>query len=333
MATVGQHQQSLFVAPVNGTQPIDASEVLSNDEALRAKYNAHDDDATIHPQSSVTASRPSAGVAGRLWFSSDDLSWAYDNGVSWDALAYAPAVHGHAASAITAGTFAAGTFTFQNALVVAGKLTAANPVNLGTVDLTFPTSHVAGVLANNGSGTLSWLANPITGSLTSTKLPKATGTGTLGDSDITEGASLVTIGTKPLTITAQPRMRCRDNTSPSTVNGGNSLDFSFSAQQDLVQPSSGAWFSGSNIIVPTTGTYVLHGYAEAAGSGVGSLGFVVNSVAVGRASRVVPNSLQQGYNVCIVADLTAGHVVILRMSASTTLSTVGNAEICIQKVA
>lgn len=103
MAAVGQYQQTLFVSPANGTSPIDADEVRSNDEALRAKHNSHDNDETIHLQSSVAASRPAAGVAGRVWLSTDTLVLGYDNGVSWAGLAYAASTHAHAWGDITSG--------------------------------------------------------------------------------------------------------------------------------------------------------------------------------------------------------------------------------------
>ena len=85
MATVGSHQQAAFTAPVNGTSPIDADEVRLNDNGMRATYNAHDGDATIHIQSSTLALRPAAGTAGRIWVTTDagNLRTWFDDGASW----------------------------------------------------------------------------------------------------------------------------------------------------------------------------------------------------------------------------------------------------------
>lgn len=86
MATVSTHQQAIFTTPVNGTAPVDADEVLLNDNATVAAYNAHDADATIHVQSSTLAQRPAAGLEGRLWFTSDERKLYYDAGTSWQEL-------------------------------------------------------------------------------------------------------------------------------------------------------------------------------------------------------------------------------------------------------
>lgn len=82
MALVNQYQQTPFTTPVNGA-PNDASIVLGNDNAVRGKHNQHDADATIHIQSSLAGDRPAAGVAGRVWLSSDTRTLAYDNGSAW----------------------------------------------------------------------------------------------------------------------------------------------------------------------------------------------------------------------------------------------------------
>lgn len=90
---VSSNQQGAFTTPVNGASG-DAAVVLGNDNALRLKYNAHDADATVHVQSSVLASRPAAGTAGRFWWTSDGLRLYYDTGAAWSEVAYVPYVAG-----------------------------------------------------------------------------------------------------------------------------------------------------------------------------------------------------------------------------------------------
>ena len=83
--TVGQHAVATFTSPVNGTSPIDANSVRSNDNTLRQSYVTHDADPGIHVQSSTLASRPSPGVAGRKWITEDSSIYTlwFDNGSTW----------------------------------------------------------------------------------------------------------------------------------------------------------------------------------------------------------------------------------------------------------
>lgn len=85
MSTVSSHQQAAFTSPVNGTSPIDADEVRLNDNGIRATYNTHDSDATIHIQSSTLALQPVAGTAGRVWLTTDtgNLRTWFDTGAEW----------------------------------------------------------------------------------------------------------------------------------------------------------------------------------------------------------------------------------------------------------
>ena len=77
MTTVNRWQQAPFTIPINGTSPVDADEVRLNDNSLTGQHNGHDGDATIHVQSSTLASRPAAGLQGRLWFTTDERKlWA-----------------------------------------------------------------------------------------------------------------------------------------------------------------------------------------------------------------------------------------------------------------
>lgn len=84
---IGQYQQGAFTTPVNGGD-LDATAVLGNDNNTRTKHNSHDSDAGIHFQSSVLASRPAFGTAGRKWMTSDGLRIYYDTGAAWSEAEY-----------------------------------------------------------------------------------------------------------------------------------------------------------------------------------------------------------------------------------------------------
>lgn len=103
MPLVASYQQGAFTTPVNGAA-LDAAPVLANDNTLRLKFNSHDADATIHVQSSVLASRPAAGTAGRFWVTSDGLRGYLDSGSSWGELAYLPYVAGATSAVATLNT-------------------------------------------------------------------------------------------------------------------------------------------------------------------------------------------------------------------------------------
>jgi len=83
--TVGQHSVAAFTSPINGTTPIDANTVRSNDNTVRLAYVDHDADTGIHVQSSNLASRPIAGTAGRKWITEESGVYTlwFDDGVNW----------------------------------------------------------------------------------------------------------------------------------------------------------------------------------------------------------------------------------------------------------
>lgn len=111
--TVAQHAHSTITDPANGSS-LSSSTIRTMANALRVSYNDHDSDSGIHFQSSVAASRPAAGTAGRKWFDSDTLRIYFDNGSSWDEAAY---VRAAAANTFTAAqVISAGSTT--NALIV-----------------------------------------------------------------------------------------------------------------------------------------------------------------------------------------------------------------------
>lgn len=111
---VANWAQSTFTTPVNGGA-LDASVVLGNDNNLRVKFNNHDADSGIHFQSSTLASRPAAGTAGRKWYTTDGKRVYYDNGVSWDEIAYL----------LLAGGTVTGATSFSAGITVTGSITMA----------------------------------------------------------------------------------------------------------------------------------------------------------------------------------------------------------------
>jgi hypothetical protein len=73
MAAVGQHQLLTFPNPVNGTGPIDANIVRTNDNITATALNAHDADTSIHVQSGTLANRPVSATEGSVYVGTDTL--------------------------------------------------------------------------------------------------------------------------------------------------------------------------------------------------------------------------------------------------------------------
>ena len=124
--TVGSHSVAAFVNPSNG-DALDADIVKGNDNTLRTSYVAHDADPGVHFQSSVLASRPAAGTAGRKWLTTDDgpKLW-YDTGSVWAEIGYVPTSGSASLTNVTiSGSLAVDTTT----LVVDN---ANNRVGIGT---------------------------------------------------------------------------------------------------------------------------------------------------------------------------------------------------------
>ncbi|MGN6205987.1 hypothetical protein [Humibacter sp.] len=161
MATVSSHQQGAFSNPQNG-QTGDAAVVLANDNALRATTNAHDADATIHIQSSVLASRPAAGTAGRPWITTDGLRFYMDSGSAWGELAYLPLVGGTLTGPLTGGltvstggvTVSASGITVTGNSTIAGTLGSLTGLTVGGSGITVSAGGVAITGNSNITGTL-----------------------------------------------------------------------------------------------------------------------------------------------------------------------------------
>lgn len=169
--TVGQFQQGAYTSPATG-ESLDASVVLGNDNNTRTKFNSHDSDTGIHLQSSVLASRPAAGTAGRKWLTTDGLRVYYDTGAAWSEIAYLPSVGG----TVTGGvTISSGGLTIS-----AGGLTVTGAIAFNSA-LTATTGTFSGVLAPNGGitgGTVTELdINSPSGSATKLRFQRSGGTG------------------------------------------------------------------------------------------------------------------------------------------------------------
>lgn len=125
--TVNQYQQGTFTSPVVG-ETKDPAVVLANDNNIRTKHNSHDADSGIHFQSSVLASRPAAGAAGRKWLTSDGLRVYYDTGATWSEIAYLPlAAGGSVTGNITvSGQLAAGAASY---IVWTGRTAMRSPAD------------------------------------------------------------------------------------------------------------------------------------------------------------------------------------------------------------
>jgi hypothetical protein len=149
--TVGQHGVAAFTNPSNG-DPLNATVVKANDNTVRGAYVDHDNDGGIHVQSSLLASRPSAGTVGRKWLTTDTGSvklW-FDTGSAWEEISYLTS-----SSNLNASNLASGTIPDARFPAVLPAVSGANLTNLPTA------SAAAGTLTGT---TLA--SNVVTSSLT-----------------------------------------------------------------------------------------------------------------------------------------------------------------------
>jgi hypothetical protein len=77
-----------FPTPLSG-RLIDPNIVRGNDNTLRAAFNAHDADASIHVQSGTLASRPATSVEGATYFCTDTQDTYSYTGGAWVQSAWA----------------------------------------------------------------------------------------------------------------------------------------------------------------------------------------------------------------------------------------------------
>lgn len=166
--TVASHAIAAFTDPQNGQSPIDAAQVLANDNALRVGYVAHDADTGIHLQSSALASRPAFGTAGRKWLSADASSYRifFDTGSAWQEVTYLRSDAGGTVAGnitvssggitVTGNSTITGTLggvTTLTATTLGGTLSTAAQPNVTSVG-TLTSLTVSGALSVEGNTTL-----------------------------------------------------------------------------------------------------------------------------------------------------------------------------------
>ena len=170
--TVGQHGLASFTSPTNG-DALDATVVKANDNSIRNAYVSHDSDSGIHVQSSLLASRPVAGVAGRKWVTTDTGSvrmW-FDTGSAWEEIT-APA-----ANALTLGSYLTGT-SYNGSAAVTTNVNASTTSAVSTVVARDAAGEIAAKkvkLDGSTSGVVGVQAAAIAGTWTAT-LPDSAGT-------------------------------------------------------------------------------------------------------------------------------------------------------------
>jgi hypothetical protein len=169
MALIAQHQQTSFSNPQNGQSPIDATVVRTNDNALVAKHNSHDADATVHVQTGLLSARPAAGTAGAMYM--DENARLYrDDGASWGEVPYA--------------RLAAASNTFTGNLAVEGALAVDGTTSLNDDTSVTGDFDVSGTIT---AGTWSGIPQSAVTNLTSDLAGKAAASHTHAASDITSG--------------------------------------------------------------------------------------------------------------------------------------------------
>ena len=192
MALISQNQQSTFANPQNGQAP-DADVVRNNDNALVAKHNAHDADATIHVQSGLLSARPAASTPYAMYVDENKRLYV-DNGSVWSEVPYArlDAVGTNAfANDVTVG----GTLDVSGALGVTGLLTANN-LDVLDVDAAniVADSFTGGPVVATGNSSIAGTLTGLTG-LTVTGVASATTFAGSGASLTNLSAAAVTSGT------------------------------------------------------------------------------------------------------------------------------------------
>ena len=201
--TIGQHGIAAFTNPSKG-DPLDANIVKGNDNSLRAVYVDHDNDPGIHVQSSLIASRPAAGTAGRKWLTTDSGAYRlwYDDGSVWQEISYLNSSSSLNASNLTSGTVPDARFPATLPAVSGVNLTSLNASNLGSgtvPDARFPATlpAISGAnLTNVAAGALAGTtlaSNVVTSSLTTV--------GTLGALTV-GGTSTIQQALEKITISA-----------------------------------------------------------------------------------------------------------------------------------
>lgn len=148
--TVSQHQVSAITDPADGSA-LSASVMRGVSSTLRSGLNAHDADAGVHLQSSVAASRPAAGEAGRKWLDTDTLLVKYDTGSTWSDLAYLKSSGGTLSGALTISS--GGLTVSADGITVTGNSTITGTLG-GLTGLTVASGGAAVTGNSSVAGTL-----------------------------------------------------------------------------------------------------------------------------------------------------------------------------------
>ena len=212
--TVGQHGVAAFTSPVNG-DPLNATVVVANDNATRGAYVDHDSDPDIHVQSSLLASRPAAGTAGRKWMTTDSgaVKLWFDTGSAWSEIAYLP----------SAGGTVAGNVSITGTLGVTGVLTATGGVvgavtgNASTATALQTARAINGVNFD-GTGTVAIRASGNVSSITDNGL----GNYTVNFTTAMVDANYATVVARALTTDANQVIQVVNNQTTGTVQVVNS---------------------------------------------------------------------------------------------------------------
>ena len=207
--TIGSHSVAAFVNPSNG-DALDATVVKGNDNTLRTAYVNHDADPGVHLQSSVLASRPAAGVAGRKWLTTDDgpKVW-YDTGSVWAEIGYVPTTGTAALTDVTIS----GTLTVDTTTLVVDATNDRVGVGTATpgvaLDVVGTTRTSNGLTVTAGGLIVSAGGMAVTGN--------STVTGTLG------GLTGLTVASGGLTVTSGGVTVTGNSTITGTLGGITTL--------------------------------------------------------------------------------------------------------------
>jgi len=209
---VGQNQIAPFTSPIPGGS-LDATVVLGNDNSTVTSYDAHDNDSTIHFQSSTLANRPPASTAGQKWLTTDAAAryLYYDSGSAWVEVNYFRDSGGIITGAVTISDTTESTSTTTGALIVSGGVGIAKNVFIGgTLNVTGVATFTAQPIVSTLTASLAvfsdsvkgLVSNALTGTGNVVMSASPTLTGTIGAASMTLSGTLGVTGVA--TFTAQP---------------------------------------------------------------------------------------------------------------------------------
>lgn len=248
--TVAQHQVSAITDPADGSA-LSASVMRGVSSTLRSGINAHDADPGVHLQSSVAASRPAAGEAGRKWLDTDTLLVKYDTGSTWSDLAYLKSSGGTVTGAVTIssggltvsadGITVTGNSTITGTLGGLTGLTMASGT-LAAVDLTVSGTFTPAGFTSNGNLTFSGTNRRIVPGTTSLAIRNVGNTRDaiyVGPSDVSFDSLTVSFASSRTVILAQNEYPLATNTT---------LDFAYISHMSGAPTGTPAGGSGAIVI-------------------------------------------------------------------------------------